>query len=100
MVDANRSEIRDAMQSWTAGSDVRLAAIDARIVELAAEMKQQFAEHRAEMKQQFAEHRELLVSSVAALERRLDLRITNLYKWMFVFWCGGTLAVLLAVLLK
>ena len=78
MVDANRSEIRDAMAAWTAQADARFAAIDAR----------------------FAEVRELIVSSTVASERRLDQRITNLYKWMFVFWCGGTTAILLSILLK
>ena len=76
------------------------ARIDGRFTEMDARIDGRFTAADARTTGRFAEEREFMVSTLTGMERRLDTRITDLYKWMFVFWCGGTLALILAVLLK
>jgi hypothetical protein len=72
------------------------ASVDSRFAESAARVDKQFAESAARSDKQFAEQRELiglrfgeLKDCIGGLETRMERRFADLYKWSFVFWCGG-----------
>jgi len=110
-VDANRSELRDMMDVWNGRTDSRFGQADARLDQKFAEFEtridKRFADFEVRAEKRFADFEVRITrgfaeqtAAIAALERRLDARITDLYKWSFLFWCASTVAVMLTILLK
>jgi hypothetical protein len=86
-VDATyRADLRELNELNFARFDAKL---EQRIAQLDAKLEQRTAELRAEFRE-----------GMAALETKLERRITDVIKWMFVFWIGtvGPLAGLILAL--
>jgi hypothetical protein len=112
-VDANRSELRDVMDLWTARVDARFAEVDARFAQVDARFAQvdsRFAQVDARFDRVDARFSALEKSMaagfaqmndrMAGLEVRMERRATDLLKWSFVFWCGAIGATVLSMILN
>ena len=90
-VDSNRSDLRE-LTIWAARADVRFDNIDARLSRVDGQLdgvEKGLADLRVEVK-----------DSMGGLEGRINARITDLFKWSFLFWCGALGIQVLIALLK
>ena len=90
-VDSNRSDLRE-LTVWAARADVRFDNIDARLSRVEDRLDgvaKGLTDLRIEVK-----------DSMAGLETRINTRVTDLFKWSFVFWCGAIGIQVLTLLLK
>jgi hypothetical protein len=123
-VDANRSELRDMIDLWTARVDAQFAGVDARFADVDSRfdrvdarfaevdarfdrMEARFAALEKRFEVGFAEYREALTAGLAqvnermaALELRVADRIANQFKWSFIFWCGTIGAIVLSAIVN
>ena len=119
-VDSNRSDLRE-LTIWAARADVRFDNIDARLsrvdgqldgvekglADLRVEVKDSMGALEARIKDSMgaleARINDSLVGvkdSMGGLEGRINARITDLFKWSFLFWCGAVGIQVLITLLK
>ena len=70
-VEANRSELRELMESWAARTDGRLEALNARIDARFDAMAANFDVR------------------LVKVETRIEKRFSGVLKWSVAFWFGG-----------
>ena len=116
-VDANRSELREVLESNFARMDARFEQMDARFAQIDARLEQidaRFAQIDARFEQierrfeqfetkidtGFAAADTKLQTGLLQIEIRMERRFADLLKWSFVFWVGavGAIAVLAGVM--
>ena len=95
-VDSSRSDLRDLMESWNTRTDGRFDIVESRFVKLEAQVDRRFGE----VNQRFDGLTKDMHASIAQLEVRLEHRLTDLFKWSFVFWCGAIGIAVLTLILK
>ena len=93
-VDATyRADLREFNELNFSRFDSKL---EQRAAELRGEMDRRFSELRAEMDRRFAELRADMDRGFAELRAEMQGLKAELIKWMFVFWAGTTITVLLS----